>query len=310
RPAEVLLPRQSDRQSARHHHRGGVPGVRRRVRPLSEPESLPRPWRRLRALSGGPLGARLGGAARAEEDAAAFAQERDRPLHLRHHPALEGNAGISGALGRPRPRAARQRLSLRHGDARLRPARALAGYFRRRQGDHPAPPGRNPSDRGAGRGGGTASEARMNEMPRPATPAAASAARGAPAAEPQRVPASAIVSLIADALAAVDFPAADARRIGELMTEADLTGADAHGVFRLSQYVERARAGGLNRRPNITVNRTAPATALVDGDNGMGHLVVARAAETAIELAREAGVAWVGARNSNHAGAAGVYAAM
>jgi L-2-hydroxycarboxylate dehydrogenase (NAD+) len=42
----------------------------------------------------------------------------------------------------------------------------------------------------------------------------------------------------------------------------------------------------------------------------MGHLVMARAAETAIELARAAGVAWVGARRSNHAGSAGVYAAL
>ena len=49
---------------------------------------------------------------------------------------------------------------------------------------------------------------------------------------------------------------------------------------------------------------------MVDGDNGMGHLVMARAAETAIALAQETGVAWVGARRSNHAGAAGVYAAM
>ena len=78
------------------------------------------------------------------------------------------------------------------------------------------------------------------------------------------------------------------------MLEADLIGADAHGVFRLPQYVMRLKIGALNPRPAIKVERTAPATALVDGDNGMGHLVVARAAETAIELARECGVAWVG----------------
>src|SRR5882724_9739252 len=60
----------------------------------------------------------------------------------------------------------------------------------------------------------------------------------------------------------------------------------------------------------ISVNRSAPATALVDGDNGMGHLVMARAAETAIEIARDSGIAWVGARRSNHAGSAGVYAAL
>ncbi len=69
-------------------------------------------------------------------------------------------------------------------------------------------------------------------------------------------------------------------KIAELMLEADLIGADAHGVFRLQQYVQRLKLGSTNPKPNIKVNRTAPATALVDGDNGMGHLVVARAAET------------------------------
>ena len=125
-----------------------------------------------------------------------------------------------------------------------------------------------------------------------------------------RVAARTIANFIFDALAAVGLPSADATKVAGLMLEADLTGADAHGVFRLPQYVRRLRGGGINSRPDIRVSRTAPATALVDGDNGMGHLVMARAAETAIELARQTGLAWVGARGSNHAGAAGVYAAM
>src|SRR2546421_7768925 len=126
----------------------------------------------------------------------------------------------------------------------------------------------------------------------------------------ERVPARAIAGLIEDSLAKLGLRAADAAKVAELMTEADLTGADAHGVFRLPQYVKRVQAGGFNPRPNITVARTAAATALVDGDNGFGHLVMTRAAETAIEMAREAGVAWVGARRSNHAGTAGLYAEM
>jgi L-2-hydroxycarboxylate dehydrogenase (NAD+) len=125
-----------------------------------------------------------------------------------------------------------------------------------------------------------------------------------------RVPPAAIASLITDALAKMGLPATDAGKIAELMTEADLTGADAHGVFRLPQYVRRLRAGGVNPRPKITARKTAPATALVDGDNGMGHLVMAQAAETAVGLARACGIGWVGARRSNHAGAAGVYAAL
>jgi LDH2 family malate/lactate/ureidoglycolate dehydrogenase len=125
-----------------------------------------------------------------------------------------------------------------------------------------------------------------------------------------RIPVAAVIGLITDAMTAVDLPAADAAKVAELMCEADLIGADAHGVFRLPQYVQRLKLGSTNPRPNIKVTRTAPATALVDGDNGMGHLVVARTAETAIALARENGVAWVGCRMSGHAGAAGVYAAL
>jgi L-2-hydroxycarboxylate dehydrogenase (NAD+) len=125
-----------------------------------------------------------------------------------------------------------------------------------------------------------------------------------------RISTTAVTGLIVDAMGKAGVRPADAIKIAELMLEADLIGADAHGVFRLPQYVQRLRLGSTNPWPNITVNRSAPATALVDGDNGMGHLVVARAAETAIELARECGVAWVGCRMSGHAGAAGVYAAL
>ncbi len=125
-----------------------------------------------------------------------------------------------------------------------------------------------------------------------------------------RLAVGAVTGLITDAMLKSGLPQDDAGKVAELMLEADLTGADAHGVFRLPQYVARLKLGSTNPRPNIKVERSAPATALVDGDNGMGHLVVARAAETAIALARECGIAWVGLRMSNHAGAAGVYAAL
>jgi L-2-hydroxycarboxylate dehydrogenase (NAD+) len=122
--------------------------------------------------------------------------------------------------------------------------------------------------------------------------------------------ARATCGLIKDALAAAGLPPGDAAKVAELMTEADLTGADGHGIFRLPQYVRRFKAGGFNPRPRIKVSRTAPATALVDGDNAMGHLVMNRAANEAIAIARESGVAWVGVRRSNHAGPAGLYAEM
>src|SRR5260370_42267938 len=93
-----------------------------------------------------------------------------------------------------------------------------------------------------------------------------------------RFAAAAVESFISTALTAVGLPAADAAKVAQLMTEADLTCADAHGVFRLPQYVPRIRAGGLNPPPRIPVEKTAAATALADGANGMRHLVGSRAA--------------------------------
>lgn len=125
-----------------------------------------------------------------------------------------------------------------------------------------------------------------------------------------RVPAEALRRFIARVYVAVGLPEADAAAVAALMAEADLIGADGHGVFRLPQYVRRIRAGGINVTPRIRVVEERPATALVDGDDGLGHLAVTRAAEIAIAKARVTGVAWCGMRNGNHAGPASLYAAM
>src|ERR1043166_7531366 len=108
----------------------------------------------------------------------------------------------------------------------------------------------------------------------------------------QRVPHAALVSFIAAAYRAVGIPASDADKAAELMARSDISGADGHGVFRLPQYIRRIMAGGLNTNPDIRVIRRARATALVDGDNGLGSLVIARAVEEAIALAKENGIGW------------------
>ena len=72
----------------------------------------------------------------------------------------------------------------------------------------------------------------------------------------------------------------------------------------------RIEAGGINLRPEISVLRETPVSALIDGDNGLGQVVMTLAAETAMAKATESGMAWVGTVHSNHAGAAGVYTTM
>ena len=128
--------------------------------------------------------------------------------------------------------------------------------------------------------------------------------------EPQRIPASGLEAFIARAFVAVGISAAEAKSIAELMTRADLMGADGHGVFRLPQYIRRIKGGAVNVKPRIRIEREAAGMALVNGDNGMGHLVMKFATEKAIEKAKTAGVAWVGVQHSNHAGPASLYASM
>lgn len=125
-----------------------------------------------------------------------------------------------------------------------------------------------------------------------------------------RAPGESLRRFIAAALRRVGLPDEDAASVARLMADADLQGSDGHGVIRLPQYVQRIEAGGINIRPDIRVVEERAAMAVVDGDNGMGHLVVSRAVQIAIEKARSAGVAWVGTRASNHAGPASLYARM
>src|SRR6201991_2159242 len=87
-----------------------------------------------------------------------------------------------------------------------------------------------------------------------------------------RVGAAALTAFIKRAFEAAGLPAGDADILAGLMVEADLRGSDTHGVIRLPLYLRRLKAGGVNPRPNIRIVQEKPATALVDGDNGMGHL--------------------------------------
>src|SRR5882672_2723607 len=125
-----------------------------------------------------------------------------------------------------------------------------------------------------------------------------------------RVPAQKLEEFIARAFQVVGISAQEAKSIAELMVRADVQGSEGHGIFRLPQYVRRIKGGAVNVRPNIRIVREAAGMALVDGDNGMGHLVMRFATEKAIEKARTAGVAWVGVKWSNHAGPASLYACM
>ena len=121
------------------------------------------------------------------------------------------------------------------------------------------------------------------------------------------VAAETLRAFVAHALRSRGVPEGDAAKVASLMVEADVQGYGTHGVFRLRQYLARLRDGGCNPTPVISVATQTAATALIDGDNGLGHLAMAAARDLAMEKAREAGIGWVGVRRGNHAGPLALY---
>jgi ureidoglycolate dehydrogenase (NAD+) len=92
------------------------------------------------------------------------------------------------------------------------------------------------------------------------------------------------------------------------LMHASRLGIDSHGARLIAHYCRVLRGGRVNPRPAISARRTGPASAVVDGDNGLGHLTAYRATSLAVEIARESGIGAVGAVRSSHFGAAGAYA--
>ena len=117
----------------------------------------------------------------------------------------------------------------------------------------------------------------------------------------------ALCDFCARLLRAVGFADDDARCVADMLVATDLRGIDSHGVARLPHYIRRVQGGSITARPKMQLRRLGAAVARLDGDNGLGHLVMRRAAMAAIDLAKETGAGWVAVRNSSHCGALALY---
>ena len=111
------------------------------------------------------------------------------------------------------------------------------------------------------------------------------------------------------ALKTVGVPDADAYTTADVLMQAERFGITGHGLIRLPHYVDRIQGGSINPVPRITTLREGPSTALVDGDNGLGHVVSNYAMKKAIDLAKN-GAGFTAARQSSHFGIAGYYSLM
>ncbi len=125
------------------------------------------------------------------------------------------------------------------------------------------------------------------------------------------VRASALRDWVASVFVRLGVSEEDAGITAEVLVSADLRGVESHGVARLGpRYTSKIQQGLILPRVEPRVVRETPATALVDGGNGLGQPVGRWAMELAIRKARETGQGSVAVHNSNHFGIAGYYAMM
>src|SRR5258706_45555 len=105
-------------------------------------------------------------------------------------------------------------------------------------------------------------------------------------------------------------PETDARLIADTLVQADLWGHQSHGVLRLGWYWERLRNGVMKAitEPEFVVD--AGAIAVIDGHDGVGHVLTKLAAMQALRRAKAHGIGAVGVRNSNHFGTCMYYTLM
>ncbi len=98
------------------------------------------------------------------------------------------------------------------------------------------------------------------------------------------------------------MPEADAALVADTLVQADLWGHQSHGVLRLGWYLDRIRHGVMSpvTKPEFVVD--AGAVALIDGHDGVGHVLTLQATREAVRRAKQHGVGVVGVRMSNHFG--------
>jgi len=114
-----------------------------------------------------------------------------------------------------------------------------------------------------------------------------------------------------DVFIKIGVPENDAAVCADVLIESDKRGIDSHGLNRMKPiYFDRIKEGIQEAVTNFEIVKDNLATAVVDGHNGMGHVIGKRAMEMAIEKAEKFGLGMVAVRNSTHYGIAGYYATM
>ena len=106
------------------------------------------------------------------------------------------------------------------------------------------------------------------------------------------------------------LPRDDANLLADSLVQADLWGHQSHGVMRTFWYARRLQTGAMQANTNTELAVDAGAIAVIDGHDGVGQVIAARAMRQAIGRAKQHGIGAVAVRNSGHFGTAMYFTRM
>ncbi|KAL9923576.1 uncharacterized oxidoreductase YjmC isoform X1 [Glossina fuscipes] len=110
-----------------------------------------------------------------------------------------------------------------------------------------------------------------------------------------------------DCFKAFGVPQIHAEQQADLLVAADYRGHFSHGLNRLEYYLNDLSKKSTDGAAVPKILKETPATAWVDGCNGLGAVIGNFCMDLAIKKSKTAGVGWVCVKNSNHYGMAGWY---
>ena len=92
------------------------------------------------------------------------------------------------------------------------------------------------------------------------------------------------------------------------LVNAELVGAQSHGLSRVKMYCERIKRKLINPQPKIKLKKISNSITHIDGDNSIGFVVADIGIKKVIKNAKKTGIGIVGIKNSGHYGLSGYYA--
>lgn len=123
----------------------------------------------------------------------------------------------------------------------------------------------------------------------------------------RRLPAGRAEAFCVDVLGQAGVGGDEAALCAGTLVEASLRGVDSHGVALVAVYAERIRSGQIRPGRCALVRREGPATALLDGQCGLGPPLARRAVTLAAHKARRCGLGAVSLKDGNYVGALSTY---